>query len=146
MGQWHLLSLGFCDSATSFDTNPIHYYNDNVSYTVLLVSYNENCSDSSYTNITVSNDEAIIIPNSFTPNGHNINVRDFENNMCINDILFPVLPRLKTYQLDIYNRWGNHLFTNDDQSIGWNGYYKNRLCQSDVYIYKIRVIFLNNKE
>ena len=112
----------------------------------MLVSFNENCSDSSYTNITVSNDEAIIIPNLFTPNAHNINDGDFENNMGINEIFFPVLPRLKTYQLDIYNRWGYHLFTTDDQSNGWNGYYKNRLCQSDVYIYKIRIIFLNNKE
>lgn len=66
--------------------------------------------------------------------------------MGINDIFFSVLPRLKTYQFNIYNSWGDHLFATGDQSISWNGYYKNKLCQSDVYIYKIRVIILNNRE
>lgn len=151
---FHNLSTGlsnnyiwdFGDSTTSMEANPTHHYQENGIYTILLISYNEHCSDSSFSTITVSNNETIIIPNSFTPNTHNENNGDFDNAIGINDIFYPVIPKAKAYRLDIYNRWGDHLFTSEDQSIGWNGYYKNRLCQTDVYIYKIKVVFLNNKE
>ena len=38
----------------------------------------------------------------------------------------------------IFNRWGELLFTGTSQSIGWDGYYKNDLCQIDVYVYKVK--------
>ena len=136
----------FGDSFTSTEINPTHYYEDNGNFIIKLVSYNEYCTDTSHTSVTVSNDESIIIPNSFTPNTNNINDGSFENNVGINDIFYPILPKVKTYKLDIYSRWGEHLFTSNDQSIGWNGYYKNDLCQTGVYVYKIHVVYLNNKE
>jgi gliding motility-associated-like protein len=37
----------------------------------------------------------------------------------------------------VFNRWGELLFETKDPEAGWNGYYHGRLCQQDVYVYKI---------
>ena len=64
----------------------------------------------------------------------------------MNDIFYPVILGAKSYTLDIYNRWGEHLFHTDNLLKGWNGYFKDELCQQDVYVYKIHVVFHNNTE
>jgi gliding motility-associated-like protein len=37
----------------------------------------------------------------------------------------------------IFNRWGEIIFRAEDINNRWNGFYKGRLCQNDVYVYKI---------
>jgi gliding motility-associated-like protein len=59
---------------------------------------------------------------------------------------YPVVIGSKSYKLDIYNRWGEHLFHSEELTEGWNGYFKGQLCQQDVYVYKIYVIYHNNSE
>ncbi|MBL6662618.1 MAG: PKD domain-containing protein [Flavobacteriales bacterium] len=138
----------FGDSFTSTKNNPSHYYENNGIYTVTLIAYNDACSDTSMKNITIANNEGghIIIPNSFTPNSNNINDGDFKTDNGVNDIFYPVILGAKSYTLDIYNRWGEHLFHTDNLLKGWNGYFKEELCQQDVYVYKIHVVFHNNTE
>ena len=137
----------FGDSFTSTENSPSHYYENNGIYEVKLIAYNEACSDTSIKSITVANSEGghIIIPNTFTPNTNNKN-SDFTKDNGVNDIFHPVILGAKKYTLDIYNRWGEHLFHTDNLQTGWNGYFKNRLCQQDVYVYKIHVVYQNNTE
>ncbi len=66
------------------------------------------------------------IPNSFTPNGDNLN-----------DIFFPVVPPAHDFRLQIYNRWGNLVYTSDDPKSGWNGMYQGKMCKDDVYAYTL---------
>ena len=65
-------NVGGVDSATI--KNPTHIYDNNGKFPVMLVVKNEyGCMDSVYHVITVDEDVAVYIPNTFTPNDDNIN-------------------------------------------------------------------------
>ena len=72
----------------------------------------------------------IIIPNAFTPNNDGKNdvfkiVDDFE---LITD-----------FEINIYNRWGENIFTSFDKNFTWNGIYKDKLETSYVYDYFLNI-------
>ena len=53
----------------------------------------------------------IFIPNVFTPNGDDKN-----------EVFKPIISgKLKEYKLEIFNRWGEDIFSTTDPSKGWNG-------------------------
>ena len=41
--------------------------------------------------------------------------------------------------LIIYNRWGEKVFESKNQSIGWDGTFKGKLLDPDVYAYYLTV-------
>lgn len=91
--------------------------------------------------IQVKNDFGIYIPNSFTPNYDGLN-----------DYFIPVFSPygldLKTYTLEVFDRWGEQLFSTKDATVGWNGTVKNRgdePLKSDVYVYKIKFKDIDGK-
>jgi gliding motility-associated-like protein len=67
---------------------------------------------------------ALYFPNTFTPDGNDLN-----------EYFTGVGNDINTFHLDIWNRWGELIFSTDDMNTGWNGYYKNRLVPNDVYVY-----------
>jgi gliding motility-associated-like protein len=88
-------------------------------------------------NITVSvicKNANLFIPNTFSPNG--------DGN---NDVFYPRgkgLERVKI--LRIFNRWGEVVFESKDFPVnnalyGWNGTYKGRKPEADVYVYQAEV-------
>ena len=72
-------------------------------------------------------DEAVFIPNAFTPNGDGIN-----------DI-FRIPPENKNVlvRFTIYNRYGQLVFSTDDNSKGWDGTFKNKQQPMGVYVYDL---------
>ncbi|MCB0767821.1 MAG: gliding motility-associated C-terminal domain-containing protein, partial [Flavobacteriales bacterium] len=67
------------------------------------------------------------VPNAFTP-----------NNDGINDIFLPVVDGpVDTYQLDIFDRWGERIHTTTDRYEGWDGTYEGVLSQDGVYVWKL---------
>ena len=66
----------------------------------------------------------VFIPNSFTPNGDGVN-----------DILYVRSDILESFLFVIYDRWGEKIFETDDQSIGWDGTFKQKDCQRGTYDY-----------
>jgi gliding motility-associated-like protein len=88
---------------------------------------NPGCALESTMKIIVNNcPETIFFPNSFTP-----------NNDRLNDIFKPTvsLP-LKSYNLSIYNSYGQLVFTTNTPDMGWNGSYRQEQQKSGNYIYK----------
>lgn len=81
----------------------------------------------------------VFIPNTFSPNGNGAN-----------DIFYPRgsgVFRIKV--LRIFNRWGEVVFerTNfapNDASAGWDGTFKGRKLNSDVYVYTAELVCDNN--
>jgi gliding motility-associated-like protein len=47
------------------------------------------------------------------------------------------------YEFSIYNRWGEQLFLTHDTAEGWDGNYADKLCKSNLYVWKI--ILTSNK-
>ncbi|MES2627879.1 MAG: T9SS type B sorting domain-containing protein, partial [Bacteroidota bacterium] len=95
----------------------------------LYVNSAHGCSDSVLHYLTVNDEFTLYIPTSFSP-----------DNDGINDLWFPVMGSLKSdkYQLDIYNRWGELIFSSKDPGEGWNGSYMGESVKPDVYAFKLR--------
>ncbi len=71
---------------------------------------------------------SVFIPNAFSPND------DAHNN-----VFYPIVRNLATYEFWIFNRWGEVIFHTTDQNEGWNGRHKNNvMCPNDVYVWKIK--------
>lgn len=70
----------------------------------------------------------IFIPDAFTPDasGHN-------------DKLFVRGPYIAKMTFRIYNRWGQMVFETFDQNTGWDGTFKGKLLDPDVYDYYLDV-------
>jgi gliding motility-associated-like protein len=45
--------------------------------------------------------------------------------------------------MNIFNRWGELIFESTDVNIGWDGYYRGKLCKQDVYVWKVTGKFSN---
>jgi hypothetical protein len=52
-----------------------------------------------------------------------------------------VISPVRKYRFRVYTRWGQLLFDTVDPARGWNGYFKGRLCDEGVYIYKVEGVF-----
>jgi len=79
--------------------------------------------------ILVDFNPLVWIPNVFTPqNGDNLN-----------NTFHVFAANYKSYQIDIYNRWGEHIFRSDDPNIQWDGTFKGSICDEGVYLYQVIV-------
>ena len=77
----------------------------------------------------------VFIPNAFTPNGSGHN-----------DVLYVRGPYVYEMIFRIYNRWGEKVFESTDQQIGWDGTYKGRPCDPDVYDYYLDVFCIDGQK
>jgi gliding motility-associated-like protein len=119
------------NSGASTDFNPFHNYTDTGLYTIQLISYSSaGCPDTAYRTVKVIGEFAIFIPNTFTPNGDGINDEFIARGIYIKD-----------YDMWILDRWGGKIYHSTSLSQPWNGTYLDdgKICQSDVYIYKIKI-------
>ncbi|MEZ4886400.1 MAG: gliding motility-associated C-terminal domain-containing protein [Chitinophagales bacterium] len=110
--------------------------NADLSYCYYIeAQYNVICNDGTVSNeltqsnqVCISQSPRIFVPNAFAPNG-------------VNKVFKPILrnPNPNDYQMVVFNRWGEHLFTTSDPDEGWNGYYQGKLAPQGVYAYYIRM-------
>jgi gliding motility-associated-like protein len=104
-------------------TNPVANPDQNFTYTVTYTDEN-GCSASDVVGIYY--DPVIYVPNAFTPDGNSTNA-DF----------FAVAANIRDFKMEIFNRWGELIYTGDLQSKSWDGSYKNLPCPDGVYVWKI---------
>ena len=112
--------------------NPITSPNQNITYFVYFVDIN-GCKNSSYVDIIY--DATIYVPNTFIPNGDNLNdyFRIYGGN-------------IKEMECTIFNRWGELVKTLYSIDDSWDGTYRGKKCQDGSYTWKlIYVDFLGIK-
>ncbi|CAK9249798.1 unnamed protein product [Sphagnum jensenii] len=126
-------SLGTVNQYTWIDTshslscincpNPITGSTDSVNAYTLVVTYNNNqCTVSLTDIILVLQQDTFAIPTAFSPNG------DMKNDT------FNILAKdVKSFHMEIFNRWGETVFTTDDFNRGWDGTYGGKPQPSGVY-------------
>jgi gliding motility-associated-like protein len=132
--------LGFCTytwsipsmSFTSNEVNPTILFSKTGKYEITLTSStSKDCKDWMTKWVEVKNDFNVSIPNTFTPNYDGLN-----------DIFIPVFTSYgfdqRSYQLEIFDRWGSLIFTTNDYKKGWDGLYKLNPMKEEVYVYRIR--------
>lgn len=88
------------------------------------------CNDSITKVLPIKPILRVFIPNSFTPNKDDINA-----------VFKPVLYAADNdfFVFDIYDRWGELVFSTNDQSQGWDGTYKGFDASAGVYSYVVKV-------
>ncbi len=111
-------------------------FTDTGTYCVVLTAITEHgCADSAMKCIRVLPGYIIYIPNSFTPNDDKLN-----------PYFIPVVSGVQSFEMNIYNRWGENIFHTDDLAEGWNGATSDgTAAQEGTYVYRISTFDLNNK-
>ncbi len=139
----------FGDKTYSTESNPAHNYQEAGQYQTYLIAINSaGCVDTFYlpAKIVAELESDIDIPNAFSPNPNFGNGGAFNPNDVNNDVFHPVMKGIDKYELNIFSRWGELLFVSKDINIGWDGYYKGKLCTQDVYVWKITATTLDGKK
>lgn len=83
----------------------------------------------------VCGDVYIFVPNAFSPNG------DGEN-----DWLYVRGQNLEEITFKVFDRWGELVFVSNDQAVGWDGTFKGKKVDPDVYVYHLQVICFDGQE
>jgi gliding motility-associated-like protein len=69
----------------------------------------------------------IYVPTAFSPNHDGLNDMFRIYGDC----------NIKTYRLQIFNRWGDKVFQSTDRYLGWSGYWLGVMQHPDVYLYQL---------
>lgn len=126
----------FNDGAQSLEQNPSHYFNEVGEYNVRLVISNiAGCLDEYVQQVIVN---PFYIPNAFTPNEDGINDYFFDAGYVLD---------VQSYNMSIFNRWGQRVYLGDDYTKFWNGYTESGVkAPEGVYVYSIKVVTKGGKE
>ena len=136
----------FGDGFTSDDFAPSHFYINSGKYPVYQVAWNTfNCPDTAFSpswsdprentkdrswRLIVDPVTTLYIPNSFTPNGDGINdvwfIKGFNEG--------------RSFELEVFNRWGELMFSSTDFDASWNGLMpnSNKYAPNTTYVYVLR--------
>jgi gliding motility-associated-like protein len=88
----------------------------------LTVTNSRGCTASDTIVVEESCLDDIELPNSFTPNSDGRN-----------DLYYAYGIHVKSFTLEIFNRWGEKIFETNDRHLGWSGKYKNTDAPEGIY-------------
>ena len=113
--------------ATSFNT---------ITYTITAnATINGNvCIAETQVQVIVEPDYTLFVPNLFSP-----------NNDGANDYFawYGNKDGIKQMELQLFNRWGEKVFESEDKNFIWDGFYNGRSAPDGMYVYTIKVTWLN---
>lgn len=118
-----------CDSCVYTRVHPTH----DGCY-VIEASNDFGCSVRDEVCLVITRDYNIYIPNTFTPNKDNLN-----------DVFYVYGENISNVKIEIFTRWGEHIFTSTEQGQGWDGTIGGTDCANGVYVYKITYLALTGK-
>jgi gliding motility-associated-like protein len=96
------------------------------------------CSAQTSIDIDVRMPNKVLIPNAFTPNGD-----------ALNSTFRVAGFNIDTYQLSVWNRWGQKVYDSgytSDISQGWDGRYNGKDSELGVYVYMANVRYTDGTE
>jgi gliding motility-associated-like protein len=109
-----------CANCSNVNATPL----TTTTYSVLVTDPGAGCVSSDTIVINVESDEALFLPSGFSPNGD-----------TYNDVLYLRANGVDFFQLDIFDRFGNLVFSNSDLLVGWDGKFKNKNANPGSYTY-----------
>jgi gliding motility-associated-like protein len=111
--NWYFMNTA---EYTSVLQNPSFMYTDPGTYAVaLVVKSDKGCTDTIVRPLVVGEDYGIYVPNAFTPNADGLN-----------DIFQPKGFGIVNYEINIYDRWGEKVYSNKNFDEGWDGTFQGR--------------------
>ncbi|MCW3122169.1 MAG: surface protein [Flavipsychrobacter sp.] len=127
---WTPGSTVSCDTCDTVTLTPII---NPTTYTVTVTSIYGCVSTDTITVFIGCDARQVFIPNTFTPNGDGMNDRFLVSGKG-----------LKTIDLfEVYNRWGERVYqieniSPNDPAAGWDGTYKGKVLEPDVFVYVVK--------
>jgi len=122
----------------STEQNPVYTYQDTGTYTVWLQVVTEHgCEDETSRQIEIEPDFMFYVPNAFSPNAdrRNDSFRGYGEGVDWD-----------TYQMSIFNRWGEEIFYTNDISKEWDGKFKGAEVANETYVWMIKLFDLKGNE
>jgi gliding motility-associated-like protein len=83
----------------------------------------------------ICGDEFVYIPNAFSPNGDGDNDILYVRSKLIDQMIFR-----------IFDRWGELVFESTSRADGWDGTFKGKPCDPDVYDYYLKGTCIGGEE
>jgi gliding motility-associated-like protein len=121
------------DPYTAQEPNPIHAFRDTGFQEVrLIVTHPLGCQDTAVQVVDIQPKATFFLPNAFTPNDDGLN--DVYKGKGFTD-------GMKSFELNIWNRWGENVFSTDDPQQGWNGRFNNQGQPVPQGVYFSRVAY-----
>lgn len=145
-GVKYLWSFGDGNGSEQFE--PVHRYEKFGNYNVSLKVYSENgCTDSLEVYNAYSGSAYYIeFPNAFIPNTGGPSGGFYSSKSDESAQVFhPSFSGVSEYHLKIFSKLGVLIFETSDINIGWDGYFKGKLSNPGVYIWKVRGNFSNGE-
>ena len=129
-------SWTFESGASDTSTNVVYNFSQLGNKNILLQVWNSaGCSDTAQMQLFVSSEEIGYVPTAFSPNQNNLN-----------ETFKPAaLSAVKTYEMLIFNRWGQMVFKTNDPNEGWDGMVQNKPAPEGVYGFQVYAEFLTGK-
>ena len=131
---------------TSTQKNPVKTYSDDTmkyfvhlkyDYVYTFNNQEYSCWDTISQLRKIGPDVTVFVPTAFSPEG---------TGPGANNVFLPIVNGEKTYHVELYNRWGEMLWTTDDKFQSWNGRFQNEDVQQDVYMWVIKVTAYDGEE
>jgi gliding motility-associated-like protein len=128
-------SWSFGDSTFANDTNPIHIFlTDGVFIVKMVVGDGLGCYSEYQDTIIIKNEQNATVPNAFSPNGD-----------TVNEIFDVIGYGMDSYNGNIFNRWGQMIYSWNQKQKGWDGRHSGIDSPQGTYYYIIDVKFLNGE-
>jgi gliding motility-associated-like protein len=129
--------------STSTQTNTSYLFTNSGNYVITLTATSaDNCVDDTSIVVIINPDVVLYVPNAFTPSDGN----------GLNDVFQIFLPPTgvdySTFNLQIFDRWGEMVYSTNDVTKSWNGAKNNvgPLLKQDTYVWKISFLDEKKKE
>jgi gliding motility-associated-like protein len=106
---------------------------NNTTFTI-NVTDDYGCTAFDTVSVSVNSITDLFIPNAFTP-----------NNDGNNDVLeiYGDINAIHYIEFNIFNRWGEKIFSTNDPTFKWDGSYKGQMVDQGAYIYTMNLVFIN---
>jgi len=128
--KWYTMDGALIDTTSNLSVAPttttsyvlsVEDFKYDITTDTVTVTVDDNC-----------NNNIVYIANIFSPNGDGAN-----------DVFRVRGTEIDSLHLQIYNRWGNMVFETKDINGAWDGTFKGKECEVDVYFYVAEVTFKN---
>lgn len=119
-----------CATCPTTEAGP---YN-NMRYVVESVD-DKGCRATAVVNVIVNGKYEVFVPNVFSPNGDGAN--DYFE-------VFGNKEAWKQFEVTVFNRWGEKVYESSDMNFKWDGIFKGELQNPGVYVYTVKLVYLNN--
>ena len=108
---------------------PEYRSTSDLEYTFQIKAISKDTLQSYSNTITINKDVEVFVPEAFSPNGDGVN-----------DLFMAEASLMKSFELFVYNKWGQVIYYTDDISKGWDGKFNGELAPVGSYGYRIQLV------